>query len=66
MELRDCVLRIGVVRHGDEREAARFAGEFVLHEEDFGHGTDLCKIILEVRLGRVEREVAHVEFVTHV
>jgi hypothetical protein len=66
VELRDGGLRIGVTSHRDERKTARFAGEFVLDEQHFGDRAGLREEILQIGLGRVEREVAHVEFVTHV
>ena len=66
VELRDRILRIGIAAHGHEREAARFAGEFVLHQHHFGHGTGLREIILEISLRRVEGEISNVEFVAHV
>lgn len=66
MELGDCGLRVSVVRHGDECEAARFTGEFVLHQQHFRYRTRLCEVILEIGLRRIEGEISYVEFVAHV
>ena len=65
MEVGDGSLRVCVGPHGHEREAAGFAGEFVLDEKDFAHWTRLREIILQVGLSRVEGQIAHVEFVAH-
>jgi len=61
----DGLLRVFIRRHGDEGEAAGFAGEFVLHKHDFGDRASLREVVLEIGLGRVERQVADVEFITH-
>jgi len=57
---RDCFLCIGLRRHGDECEAARFTGEFVLHQGDFLHRPDPSEHILEIGLGRVEGKISYV------
>jgi hypothetical protein len=43
---RDCLLRVLVGAHGHKREAAGFAGKFVLHEHDFLHRACLRKELL--------------------
>jgi hypothetical protein len=65
VELVDGVLCICFACHGDESESARFAGEFILHQHHFADGSGLCEEILEIGLGRVEREVPDVEFCAH-
>jgi len=65
VELRDGVARICIAAHGHEGEPARFSGEAILNQHDFGHGARLGKEILEVGFRGVERKVPHVEFVTH-
>ena len=65
MKLGDRRLRIGIARHGDEREAARFAGKFVLHQHHFSYRTGLREIILKIGFRRIERKIADVEFVSH-
>jgi hypothetical protein len=57
---RDCFLCIGLRRHSDECEAARFTGEFVLHQADFLHRPDSSEHILEIGLGRVEGKISYV------
>ena len=57
---RDCFLCIGLRRHGDECEAARFTGEFVLHQGDFLHRPDPSEHILKIGLGRVEGKISYV------
>ena len=56
----DRFLCVGLCRHGDECEAARFTGEFVLHQGDFLHRPDASKHILEIGLGRVEGKISYV------
>src|SRR5262249_40345486 len=41
IEFRDGVLSVLFGTHGDKRKAARFAGEFVLHEGNFLHSAGL-------------------------
>jgi hypothetical protein len=41
IEFRNGVLSVLVRTHGDESEAARLAGESVLHESDFLHSASL-------------------------
>jgi hypothetical protein len=65
VQLIDGILCVVVARHGDEREAARFAGEFVLDEHHFADRAGRGEEILEVGLSGVEREVPHVEFRAH-
>ena len=65
MEVGDGSLRVCVGPHGHEREAAGFAGEFVLDEKHFADRTCLREIVLQVGLSRVEGQIAHVEFVAH-
>ena len=65
VELIDRVLRICLTRHGDEGEAAGFAGEFVLHEHHFTDSARLSKQILKIRLSGVKREIPDVEFGAH-
>ena len=66
VEHRDCVLRFLIGRHGDEREAARFAGEFILHEQDFVNNARLGEEILKVGFRRRKRQIADVEFSGHI
>jgi hypothetical protein len=65
VKLGDRSLRVLIGTHGDECESAGFAGEFVLDEKDFAHRTSLREIVLQVGLGRIERQIADVEFVAH-
>src|SRR5205085_10821693 len=46
INFRNRLLRILVGAHRDKGEAARFAGEFVLHQHDFLHRTGLRKKLL--------------------
>jgi hypothetical protein len=66
VKLRDRVLRIGVAAHGHECKAAGFPRKFILDKHDLRNRPGLGKKVLEIGLRRVEREIAHVEFVTHV
>jgi hypothetical protein len=63
--LRHRVLRILIRDHGHECEAARFAGELILNQHHFFHGSHRAEEILEFGFRGVEREVPHVEFITH-
>jgi hypothetical protein len=65
VHLIDCCLSFLVRRHSDEGEATRAACEFVLHQHDFGDRAALREQVLNGNLGRVERQVADIEFVTH-
>jgi hypothetical protein len=60
IEFRDGVLSVLVGTHGDKREATRFAGEFVLHQANFLHGTGLCEKFLQFIFRRVEGKIAYV------
>ncbi len=60
VELRDRRLGIGFRAHGHEGEAARLAGEFVLHERDFLDWSSLREKLLQFVFGRIEREIAYV------
>jgi hypothetical protein len=60
VELGDRFLCIGLVRHGDEGEAARLAGEFVLHEGNFINCADLSEEILEFRFSGIEGKISYV------
>jgi hypothetical protein len=55
-----CLLRIGFIAHCDKGKAARFAGEFVLHEGDFGDRARLREKILEVGFGGIEGKISDV------
>lgn len=65
VKLIDCRLSFLVGGHGYEGESARAACEFVLHQHDFGYRATLREQVLNGNLGRVERQVADIEFVTH-
>jgi localization factor PodJL len=60
IEIGDRFLRIGFISHGDKSEAARFAGEFVLHESDFGDRARLREEVLEIGFGGVEGKISDV------
>jgi flagellar biosynthesis regulator FlaF len=60
VELRDRRLGIGFRAHGHEGEAARLAGEFVLHERDFLDWSSLREKLLQFVFSRIEREIAYV------
>jgi hypothetical protein len=60
IELRDRFLRIGLIGHGDKREAARFTGKFVLHQGDFRDRARLGEEVLEVGFGRIEGKISYV------
>jgi hypothetical protein len=60
VELRDRRLSVGVRAHGHEGEAARLAGEFVLHERHFLDWSSLREKLLQFVFGRIEREIAYV------
>jgi hypothetical protein len=51
--------------HGDKREAAWAAAEFVHDQIDGGHGTVGRKEILEIVFGGVEGEVSYEQFSAH-
>src|SRR5205823_3017758 len=46
VNFRDCLLRICIGAHCDKGEAARFAGELVLHQHDFLHRASLREKLL--------------------
>ena len=46
--------------HRDEAEAARLAGDAILHQQDFGHGAGGREQILEIVFGRVKRQITDV------
>src|ERR1700731_1542274 len=56
----DRVLRVLLRSHRHKSEAARLAGEFVLHEGDFLHSTGLRKKLLQFIFRRVEGKIAYV------
>jgi hypothetical protein len=56
----DCLLGIGFGAHGDKCEAARFAGELVLHQGDFLDCARLGKKILKISFGGVEGKISYV------
>ena len=60
VELRDCVLRVGIIRHGDECETAGAAGHLVHGDIGVGHGTELLEVGAELALGGVERQISNV------
>jgi hypothetical protein len=60
IELADCLLRIGVRRHRDESEAARFSGKLILHQRDLLHWSRLSEKILKIGFGRVEGKISYV------
>jgi hypothetical protein len=60
IEFRDGVLSVLFGTHGDKRKAARFAGEFVLHEGNFLHSASLCEKLLQFVFRRVEGKIAYV------
>jgi hypothetical protein len=60
IQLVDCVLRFLVRPHCDEGKAARFAGEFVLHEHDFLDSASLRKKLLQFVFGCVEGKISDV------
>ena len=60
VQLADGVLRFLIRPHGDKGKAARFAGEFVLHQHDFLHRAGLREELLEFVFGRVEGEITYV------
>jgi hypothetical protein len=51
--------------HGDKREAARAAAEFVHDQIDAGHGAVGREEILEIVFGGVEGEVSYEQFSAH-
>jgi hypothetical protein len=53
-------LRIGFRRHRDESKAARFAGEFILHQGHFLHRSNSREHVLKISLGRVEGKISYV------
>jgi hypothetical protein len=61
----DRLLRIGFAAHRDEGKAARFAGEFILHEGDFRDGACLREEVLKIGFGGIEGKISHVEFCAH-
>ena len=65
MKHRDRLLGISIARHRDEREPTGFASEFVLHEHDFSNRARLSEVILEIGFRRVKRQIADIEFITH-
>src|SRR5207302_6788006 len=52
--------RLGVVAHGDERKAARFAGHAVHHQRDFADFAVLLEKILKIVLGSLKGEISYV------
>jgi len=56
----DRVLRVLLRSHRHKSETARLAGEFILHEGDFLHGTGLCEKFLQFIFRRVEGKIAYV------
>jgi hypothetical protein len=60
IELGDRLLRIAFARHRDEREAARFTGELVLHQRDFLDWADAGKHVLEIGFRGVEGKISYV------
>ena len=65
VELIDRCLSRLVRVHRDEGESARAACEFVLHQHDFGNRAALREQVLNCDFGRIERQIADIEFVTH-
>jgi hypothetical protein len=65
VELGHGVLRIGLGCHGDKGKSAGLAGEFILHEQHFGHRTSLRKHVLQLEFRRRERQVAYVQSISH-
>src|ERR1700747_498746 len=51
---------LGLVVHGDERKAARFASHAVHHQRDFADLAVLFEKILEIVFGGLKREITNV------
>ena len=60
IEFRDRFLRVRVCCHRDKGEAARFAGELILHQRDLLHRSRLSEKILQICFGRVEGKISYV------
>jgi hypothetical protein len=60
IEFRDRLLRIRFRRHRDKGEAARFAGELILHQRDLLDWSRLSEKILKIGFGRVEGKISYV------
>ena len=48
--------------HGDEREAARFAGHAIHHQRYFGDFAMLFEKILKIVFSGLKREITYVQF----
>jgi hypothetical protein len=53
---------LGVVTHGDEREAAGFARHPIHHQMDFVDSAVLFEKILKIVLGALKGEITYVQF----
>jgi hypothetical protein len=60
IELRDRLLGVCFRCHRDKGEAARFAGELILHQRDLLNWSRLSEKILQIRFGRVEGKISYV------
>src|SRR5438552_18475723 len=60
VEFRNGILSVLLRAHRDKSKATRLAGEFILHESDFLHGTSLCEKLLQFVFRRVEGKIAYV------
>lgn len=66
VKLGDGVGRCLLIRHGDEREAARASRFAVEGKRDFAYLSDGCEGGLDARLGRAERKIAYEKTISHV
>jgi hypothetical protein len=66
VELSDGVLCVGFRGHGHKSKSAGFAGEFILHQQHFGHSTGLREHVLQLQLRGRERQVAYVQSISHI
>jgi hypothetical protein len=53
---------LGIVTHGDEREAAGFACHPIHHQMDFADSAVLFEKILKIVLGALKGEITYVQF----
>jgi hypothetical protein len=60
IELRDCLLGVCFRCHRDKGEAARLAGELILHQRDLLDWSRLSEKILQICFGRVEGKISYV------
>jgi hypothetical protein len=60
IEFRDGLLGVRIRCHRDKGEAARFAGELILHQRDLLDRSRLSEKILKICFGRVEGKISYV------